>query len=245
MIIFPAIDLKDGQVVRLRQGRMDEVTVYADDPAGVARAFLEQGAEYLHIVDLDGAVAGKPANDTALKSIIQSVPLKIQIGGGIRTLQRIDELLSAGVERVILGTVAVRKPDLVREAIERFGSERIVVGIDAQNQWVAVEGWVETSEVAVEELGLRMKEYGVVRVIYTDIQRDGMLVGANLAGSVDLARKTGLAVIVSGGVAALADLKAIKEQVSQGVSLEGVIVGRALYSGAFSLAEALKVARDT
>ena len=189
MLIFPAVDLKEGKAVRLLQGRMEAATVYADDPVAVAQDFARQGAEYLHVVDLNGAFAGEPVNDEVIKKIVSSVSLKVQVGGGIRTLERVVELLKLGVERVILGTVAVRDPDLVEEAVQRYG-ERIVVGIDAKDGRVAVQGWAETTDLGVMELALAMKKVGVKRVIFTDIARDGMLQGVNVDSTARLAKAT-------------------------------------------------------
>ncbi|WP_459997345.1 1-(5-phosphoribosyl)-5-[(5-phosphoribosylamino)methylideneamino]imidazole-4-carboxamide isomerase [Paradesulfitobacterium aromaticivorans] len=237
MLIFPAVDLKEGKAVRLLQGRMEQATVYADDPVAVAQDFARQGAEYLHVVDLNGAFAGEPVNDEVIKKIVGAVSLKVQVGGGIRTLERVVELLELGVERVILGTVAVRDPDLVVEAVQRYG-ERIVVGIDAKDGRVAVQGWAETTDLGVVELALAMKKVGVKRVIFTDIARDGMLQGVNVESTARLAQATGLAVIASGGIAGLEDLTKLRAQADQGVLIEGAIVGKALYAGAFTLEEA-------
>ncbi|MHB1404728.1 MAG: 1-(5-phosphoribosyl)-5-[(5-phosphoribosylamino)methylideneamino]imidazole-4-carboxamide isomerase [Desulfitobacteriaceae bacterium] len=237
MLIFPAVDLKEGKAVRLLQGRMEAATVYADDPVAVAQDFARQGAEYLHVVDLNGAFAGEPVNDEVIKKIVSSVSLKVQVGGGIRTLERVVELLKLGVERVILGTVAVRDPDLVEEAVQRYG-ERIVVGIDAKDGRVAVQGWAETTDLGVMELALAMKKVGVKRVIFTDIARDGMLQGVNVDSTARLAQATGLSVIASGGIAGLEDLTKLRAQADQGVLIEGAIVGKALYAGAFTLEEA-------
>jgi phosphoribosylformimino-5-aminoimidazole carboxamide ribotide isomerase len=243
MRIFPAIDLKEGKAVRLLQGRLEDATIYADHPADVAINFLEQGAEFLHVVDLNGAFAGKPVNDQAIQDIVLAVgsKMKIQVGGGIRTLERIEELLKLGVSRVILGTIAVREPELVREAVRRYG-EQIVVGIDARDGMVAVQGWSEATKLSVVELALAMKAVGVKRIIFTDIARDGMLQGLNLASTVQLAQETGVTVIASGGITVLQDLQDIQNEVNKGISIEGAIVGKALYAGAFTLKEALAVA---
>ncbi|MHB8125660.1 MAG: 1-(5-phosphoribosyl)-5-[(5-phosphoribosylamino)methylideneamino]imidazole-4-carboxamide isomerase [Desulfitobacteriaceae bacterium] len=245
MRIFPAIDLKEGKAVRLLQGRLEDSTIYADHPADVARKFVEQGAEFLHVVDLNGAFTGRPVNDQAIQEIVRSVSLKmkIQVGGGIRTLERIEQLLSLGVSRVILGTVAVKQPELVEEAVRRFG-EQVVVGIDARDGMVAVQGWSEATELSAVELGLSMKAVGVKRLIFTDIARDGMLQGLNLASTVKLAQETGLIVIASGGITVLKDLQDIQNEVDKGVSIEGAIVGKALYSGAFTLEQALAVVQS-
>lgn len=239
MIIYPAIDLKDGKVVRLLQGRMEDATVYADDPAAVAAEFKAKGSDYLHVVDLNGAFAGKPVNDAAIKSIVQQAALQIQVGGGIRTLERIEELLAIGVARVILGTAAVRDPELVKEAVKRYG-EQIVVGIDAAQGMVAVQGWAEKTDIKAEELGRAMKEAGVARIIFTDIARDGMLGGPNIASTVRMAEETGLRIIASGGISTLQDLLNLKAEAAKGISIEGAIVGKALYSGAFTFQDALR-----
>ncbi|NLM21349.1 MAG: 1-(5-phosphoribosyl)-5-[(5-phosphoribosylamino)methylideneamino]imidazole-4-carboxamide isomerase [Peptococcaceae bacterium] len=239
MIIYPAIDLKDGQVVRLLQGNMEKATVFGHDPVKVAADFLEQGTKHLHLVDLNGAVEGKPVNDQAIRNILAQVPLKIQVGGGIRTLERIEELLELGVSRVILGTVAVRKPELVAEAVRRYG-ERIIVGIDAHEGMVAVQGWAEKTKLKAEELGLAMKKVGVSRIIFTDIARDGMMTGPNIKSTVQMAQATGLKIIASGGISCLEDLIRLKSEADRGHGIEGVIVGKALYSGAFTLRQAME-----
>lgn len=240
MIVYPAIDLKDGKVVRLLQGRMEDSTIYSENPAAVAADFMAKGTKYLHVVDLNGAFSGKPVNDEAIKSIIQNVSLQIQVGGGIRTLARIEELLTLGVSRVILGTAAVRDPQLVAEAVQRYG-EQIIVGIDAREGMVAVQGWAEETDLMAEDLGIAMKAVGVSRIVFTDISRDGMLGGPNIASTVRMAEATGLKVIASGGISVLEDLKKLKEEADRGISIEGAIMGKALYSGAFTLEEALKI----
>lgn len=239
MIVFPAIDLKEGKAVRLLQGRMEDSTVYAENPLEVARRFLAEGSQFLHVVDLDGAFAGRPVNDDVIRNIVEKVSLRVQVGGGIRTLERIGELLQLGVERVILGTVAVRDPQLVAEAVKRYG-ERIIVGIDAKAGKVAVQGWAETTEMTAIELALKMKNVGVQRIIFTDISRDGMLQGPNIESTVMLAQESQLQIIASGGVSSLDDLRRLEAQAQKGVSIEGAIVGKALYSETFTLTEALK-----
>ncbi|MCL1791244.1 MAG: 1-(5-phosphoribosyl)-5-[(5-phosphoribosylamino)methylideneamino]imidazole-4-carboxamide isomerase [Peptococcaceae bacterium] len=242
MIVFPAIDMKDGHVVRLRQGVMDDSTVYSEDPVAVARYFQSQGASHLHVVDLDGAAAGAMVNGSVLESLVKETGLKVQVGGGIRTMERIEALLGLGVNRVILGTAAVQDPLMVERAVARFGCDRVVVGIDAKNGRVAVDGWVTTSDLSIEDLGFDMRDLGVTRIIYTDIHRDGMLTGADIEGAAKLADRTELKVIVSGGIASLDELKLIRRRAVQGVGFEGVIVGKALYSKAFTLREALDAA---
>ncbi|WP_041917230.1 1-(5-phosphoribosyl)-5-[(5-phosphoribosylamino)methylideneamino]imidazole-4-carboxamide isomerase [Desulfitobacterium dehalogenans] len=244
MRLFPAIDLKEGKAVRLLQGRMEDATVYGDQPLEVARNFKAQGADSLHVVDLDGAFAGKPINDAVILKLIQSSGLRVQVGGGIRTLERIEELLELGVERVILGTVAVRHPELIQKAAERFG-EAIVVGIDAKDGLVAVQGWAEKTEIRALDLALKMKEIGVKHLVFTDISRDGMLQGPNIQSTAELARLSGLQVVASGGISRVEDLILLQREADKGASIEGAIVGKALYTGAFSLADALRVVRHS
>ncbi len=241
MILFPAIDLKEGKAVRLLQGRMEDSTIYADNPVDVAKEFENQGAEYLHIVDLNGAFSGKPMNDETIRRIVRSVSMKIQVGGGIRTMERITELLELGVERVILGTIAVKNPELVAEAARRYG-KRVIVGIDAKDGLVAVQGWAEATEMQAVDLGKAMKAVGIESVVFTDISRDGMLQGPNIESTVQMAQETGLSVIASGGISTLDDLRKLEAEALRGVSIEGAITGKALYSGAFTLREAIESA---
>ena len=240
MIIFPAIDIRDGKCVRLTEGRFDQETIFADQPVDMAVRWANEGAEYLHLVDLDGALAGKPVNMAAITSIIKAVNIPVQLGGGIRTLENIRECLEAGVQRVILGSVAVRSPELVAAACKQYG-DRIIVGIDARDGQAAVEGWGVTGGISAEELAKRMAQVGVARIIYTDISRDGMLTGVNVSATAALAQAAGIPVIASGGVGSIADIKAIKEAESAGI--EGVIVGKAIYLGKVLLEDALKLAR--
>jgi len=239
MKLFPAIDLKEGKAVRLLQGRMEDSTIYADNPVDVAKEFENQGAEYLHIVDLNGAFSGKPMNDETIRRIVRSVSMKIQVGGGIRTMERITELLELGVERVILGTIAVKNPKLVAEAARRYG-KRVIVGIDAKDGLVAVQGWAEATEMQAVDLGKAMKAVGIESVVFTDISRDGMLQGPNIESTVQMAQETGLSVIASGGISTLDDLRKLEAEALRGVFIEGAITGKALYSGAFTLREALE-----
>jgi phosphoribosylformimino-5-aminoimidazole carboxamide ribotide isomerase len=246
LIIFPAIDLRRGRCVRLRQGRAEEEMVYGDDPAAVARRWVGQGAEWLHVVNLDGAFgeagdsSGTPLNLQRLAEICEAVPgTSVQFGGGVRSVADVERALALGATRVILGTVALVEPVAVTEAIQRVGAERIVVGIDARDGWVATHGWRQASDTAVVALGQAMRQRGVMRVVYTDIARDGMLSGVNVEATAALARATGLRVIASGGVASLEDVQRLKARATDGI--EGVIVGQALYTGAVSLAEALRV----
>lgn len=242
MKLFPAIDLKEGKAVRLIQGRMEEATIYGDNPAEIALDFERQGAGYLHIVDLNGAFSGKPVNDETIRQIVKRVSLKIQVGGGIRTMDRITELLELGVDRVILGTVAVKNPDLVAEAARRYGRQ-VIVGIDARDGLVAVQGWAEKTEMRAVELGKAMQAVGIESVVFTDISRDGMLQGPDIESTVQMAAETGLSVIASGGISTLADLFDLQAEVLKGAAIEGAITGKALYSGAFTLQEALEAAR--
>ena len=228
MILFPAIDLKGGECVRLVRGEMASATVFNDDPAAQARAFAEMGFSWLHIVDLDGAFAGRSVNGEAVRSIRRAVDLKIQLGGGIRDRAVIDRWLDLGIDRVVLGTVALRDPDLVRHAAADYPG-RIVVGIDARDGKVAVEGWAETSELRAIDLARRFANAGVAAIVYTDIARDGALTGVDAVATGTFARRIGLPVIASGGVADMADLSALKAREGDGIA--GVICGRALYDG--------------
>ena len=220
---------------------MEDSTVYANDPVETAKNFEHQGAKYLHVVDLNGAFAGEPVNDKIIHKIAENVSLKIQVGGGIRTMERITELLDLGIERVILGTSAYKNPQLVAEAVSRYG-ERIVAGIDALDGWVAVQGWAESTEMRAVDLAKAMKNVGIKHVVFTDIARDGMLRGPNIESTVQLAQETGLQVIASGGIATLDDIRRLQEEALKGISIEGAITGKALYSGAFTLQEALQTA---
>ncbi|MGF1454005.1 MAG: 1-(5-phosphoribosyl)-5-[(5-phosphoribosylamino)methylideneamino]imidazole-4-carboxamide isomerase [Alphaproteobacteria bacterium] len=240
MILFPAIDLKDGACVRLEQGDMDRDTVFNADPAAQARDFAALGFEWLHLVDLNGAFAGRPVNGAAVRGIRSAVDLPIQLGGGIRDRATIDRWLEAGITRVILGTVAVRDPGLVKAAAKDHPN-RIAVGIDARAGRVAVEGWAETSDLEAVELAKRFEDAGVAAIIHTDIDRDGLLGGANVAASADLARAVGIPVIVSGGVAGLGDLEAVAAE--SGSGLAGAVIGRALYDGRIDPRAALALAR--
>jgi phosphoribosylformimino-5-aminoimidazole carboxamide ribotide isomerase len=235
-MIFPAIDLKDGQCVRLKLGEMSQATVFNDDPAAQARTFQFQGFEYLHIVDLNGAFAGKPVNGPAVDAILAAITIPAQLGGGIRDLSTIEAWLAKGIRRVILGTVAVRDPKLVREACRKFPG-RIAVGIDARGGKVAVEGWAETSELSAIEMAQRFEGAGVAAIIYTDIDRDGVLKGLNLPATAELAAATSIPVIASGGLAGIADIEALLRP--ENAKLEGAIAGRALYDGRLVPSEAL------
>ena len=236
MKLFPAIDLKDGQCVRLRQGLMSEATVFADDPAAQALAFERLGFEYLHVVDLNGAFEGGPVNGAAVRSILQTLSIPVQLGGGIRSLAQLENWLEEGIARVILGTAAVREPQLVREAARRHPG-RVAVGIDARDGMVAIEGWAETSELTAAELAKRFEDAGVAAIIYTDIARDGVLTGLNLDATAALAREVSIPVIASGGLAGMEDIRRLMRP--EYAMLEGAIAGRALYDGRLDAAEAL------
>ena len=236
MILFPAIDLKDGACVRLKLGEMSQATVFSNDPAAQALSFQRQGFEWLHIVDLNGAFAGRPINGAAVEAILRAVGIPVQLGGGIRDLATIEMWLAKGIRRVILGTIAVRDPALVRAACRRFPG-RVAVGIDAKGGRVAVEGWAETSELTAIELAQRFEDAGVAAIIYTDIERDGVLEGLNLDATAELARATRIPVIASGGLASMDDVRALLEP--RYAMLEGAISGRALYDGRLDAAEAL------
>jgi phosphoribosylformimino-5-aminoimidazole carboxamide ribotide isomerase len=238
LILFPAIDLKDGQCVRLRLGEMDQATVFNDDPAAQAATFEAQGFEYLHIVDLNGAFAGKPVNGAAVEAILKAVGMPVQLGGGIRDLATIEAWLAKGIRRVILGTVAVRDPALVKAACKAFPG-RVAVGIDAKGGKVAVQGWAETSELTAIALAQRFEDAGVAAIIYTDIDRDGILKGLNLESTRELAQSTSIPVIASGGLASIDDIHALVRPENR--MLEGAISGRALYDGRIDPKEALAV----
>lgn len=239
MIIFPAIDLKDGQCVRLKQGDMQQETVFNDSPANQAQQFEQQGFEWLHIVDLNGAFEGKPVNGQAVNDILQSITIPTQLGGGIRDLKTIEYWLNAGINRVILGTVAVKNPALVIEACKAFPG-KIAVGIDARDGMVAVEGWAEASTMDMVDLSLKFEDAGVAAIIYTDINRDGLMAGPDIEGTKKLAEAITTPVIASGGIASIEDIIALKAIESSGVI--GAISGRAIYDGRISPEEVLKVA---
>ena len=241
MIIFPAIDIRGGKCVRLLKGDFNQETVFSDSPADMARKWQAQGAEYLHLVDLDGALAGSSQNLAAIEEILKVVDIPTELGGGIRSMEQIDQLLAMGITRVILGSVAVKNPDLVREACTKYG-ERIVVGIDAKDGIVAVEGWGESGNIGVVELAQKMKEAGVKTIIYTDISRDGTLSGVNVEATIKLAQESGVKIVASGGVKSLEDIKALKKQ--EAVGIEGVIAGKSIYMGTLDLAAAIKIAKE-
>ena len=241
MILFPAIDLKNGEAVRLEQGDMARATVFHRDPAEQARIFAAQGFEYLHIVDLDGAFAGKPMNAAAVERILAAVRIPVQLGGGIRDHATIEGWLGKGVTRVIIGTAAVRDPALVKAAAKRFPG-RVAVGLDARDGMVAVQGWAESSELAVLDIARRFEDAGVAAIVYTDIARDGMLKGLNIDATIALADAVSIPVIASGGLASLDDIRALLHPRAK--KLAGAIAGRALYDGRLDAAAALKLLRS-
>jgi phosphoribosylformimino-5-aminoimidazole carboxamide ribotide isomerase len=243
LTLFPAIDLRHGDVVRLRQGDPNAQDTYGSDPAQVARNWAEQGAEWLHVVNLDGAFddTGLPINLQRLGEIRSATPIPIQFGGGIRSLAAVEHALAIGATRVILGTVLLEVPDLAAQAVRRFGSQAIVAGIDAREGWVATHGWLETTRVSAVELAKRLAGQGVERIVFTDIARDGMLEGLNLVATVELGRSSGVRTIASGGVASLADVRAAA---LAGPEIEGVIIGQALYRAAFTLDAALRLTQQ-
>lgn len=240
MILFPAIDIKDGQCVRLEKGAMDKATVFNEDPVAQAQTFRDQGFRWLHLVDLNGAVEGHTVNGEAIEAVVRAVDIPVQLGGGIRTMAAVDTWLGRGVHRVILGTAALKDPDLVREACVRH-PDRIVVGLDARRGKVAAEGWIETSDAEVIDVARGFEDAGVAAMIYTDIDRDGVLTGVNVEATAALARATSIPVIASGGVASLDDLRKLK---ASDAPIAGVVCGRALYDGRIDPAAALTLLAD-
>ena len=239
MIVFPAIDLKAGQVVRLAEGDMARATVYGDDPAAQAVMFAEAGAQYLHVVDLDGSFAGRAENREAVEGILKAFPGHVQLGGGIRTRESVDCWFDLGVSRVVMGTAALKDPDFVKDMARAYPGG-IVVAVDAKDGMIATEGWAEVSEVSVFDMAHRFEDAGVASLLFTDIGRDGMLKGCNIEATVDLARRTNLPVIASGGVKGLDDIRMLALLARDGI--EGVITGRALYDGRLDLAAAIALA---
>lgn len=240
MILYPAIDLKDGACVRLVKGEMDQSTVFNDDPAAQALAFQDAGCEWLHLVDLNGAFAGEPVNGAAVDAILSRTSVPAQLGGGIRDMTTIESWLTKGLARVILGTVAVEDPDLVRQAAQAFPGQ-VAVGLDARNGMVATRGWAEDTDINVTDLARSFEDAGVAAIIYTDINRDGAMQGPNITATAALANAVNIPVIASGGVSSLDDLRALK---NSGAPLNGAISGRALYDGAIDLGAALAVLKD-
>lgn len=234
MQLYPAIDMKGGKCVRLTQGLFDNVKVYSDTPADMAKLWVSQGATYLHLVDLDGALAGHSVNDAAIRAIVNQVDVPVQLGGGIRSAETVRNLLKLGITRCIIGTRAVREPEFIRELITEFGPEQIVVGVDAKDGMAAVEGWEKTSGVRALDLCMTMKSFGVRHVVYTDISRDGMLTGPNVAYTKRLTDETGMDIIASGGMSCMDDLQTLHEN-----GIKGAIIGKALYEKRISLPDAL------
>ncbi len=244
MIFFPAIDLKDGHCVRLVRGDMAQSTVFGDDPAAQARAFADAGAEWLHVVDLNGAFAGKPVNDKAVQNILWSVGLPVQLGGGIRTMALVDYWFDHGVARIVFGTIALKDPALVRDACRKYPGQ-IAVGLDAHDGRVATAGWGNVSNVTVLDLAKRYEDTGVAALIHTDIERDGAMQGPNIDATMALAQEVSIPVILSGGVSSIENLKAIRDASRSATRpLAGVISGRALYDGKFDVAQAIRTLRD-
>ena len=236
MQLYPAIDMKNGQCVRLRQGAFKDITIYSDAPEKVAAHWQEKGASFLHLVDLDGALAGYSVNEEVIRRIADTVSIPIEIGGGIRSKEAVERMLDLGVRRVIIGTKAAEHPEFLRDMVRTFGEEAIVAGVDAKDGMVAVEGWEKVSSLTASDLCLTMKEYGVRHIVYTDISRDGMLSGPNVEATRKLTEETGLDIIASGGVSCMEDLKCLHE-----AGLRGAIIGKALYENRIDLAEAVRL----
>ena len=234
MQLYPAIDLKDGKSVRLKQGEFKEITVYCDEPYKVARYFEENGASFIHLVDLDGALEGHSVNEETIKKIVASVNIPCELGGGIRTMEDIERVLSYGVNRVIIGTKAVKDPSFVEEAVKKFGADKIVVGVDAKNGMVAIEGWEKVSDKTALSMCLSMKEMGVCNIVYTDISKDGMLMGPNVSMTQELTEKTGMNIIASGGVSSMEDLRNLNN-----AGIKGAIIGKAIYENRVTVKEAV------
>ena len=236
MQLYPAIDMKNGQCVRLRQGAFKDITIYSDAPEKVAAHWQEKGASFLHLVDLDGALAGYSVNEEVIRRIADTVSIPIEIGGGIRSKEAVERMLDLGVRRVIIGTKAAEHPEFLRDMVRTFGEEAIVAGMDAKDGMVAVEGWEKVSSLTASDLCLTMKEYGVRHIVYTDISRDGMLSGPNVEATRKLTEETGLDIIASGGVSCMEDLKCLHE-----AGIRGAIIGKALYENRIDLAEAVRL----
>lgn len=236
MQLYPAIDMKNGQCVRLRQGAFKDITIYSDAPEKVAAHWQEKGASFLHLVDLDGALAGYSVNEEVIRRIADTVSIPIEIGGGIRSKEAVERMLDLGVRRVIIGTKAAEPPEFLRDMVRTFGEEAIVAGVDAKDGMVAVEGWEKVSSLTASDLCLTMKEYGVRHIVYTDISRDGMLSGPNVEATRKLTEETGLDIIASGGVSCMEDLKCLHE-----AGIRGAIIGKALYENRIDLAEAVRL----
>lgn len=241
MIIYPAIDLKEGQCVRLVQGKAEKKTVYSSDPAAMAASFQEQGAQWLHVVDLDGAFQGRCGNHDAIQKIAAQITIPFQVGGGLRQLEDVENVLAMGARRVIIGTRAVTSPAFVEDLLYRFGAEKIILGLDARDGMVAIEGWVEKSSLPVLDFARQMGNLGVKTAIYTDVSRDGLLQGPNLAAIQQMAEQSGLKIIASGGVSSLENIKSLKKMEPLGVN--GAIIGKALYDGKIALKNAIQAAK--
>ena len=238
MLLIPAIDLKNGRCVRLLQGEAAAETVYSDDPASMARSFEDAGAKRLHLVDLDGAFKGKGANLVSIRSILKNISIPVQLGGGLRNAENIEQMFELGVSSVIVGTMAVKNPDVLEEVIQRFTGEKVILGVDARDRKVSIEGWQEGTEIDDVEFALRWKKFGIQRIVFTDIARDGMLSGPNLEALGDFARRTGLKIVASGGVSSMEDLELLKTLEVDGV--DQVISGKAIYEGKLDLKEIFK-----
>lgn len=234
MRLYPAIDIKNGQCVRLRQGQFEDILVYSNSPVGVAKKWEESGASYIHLVDLDGALVGHSVNDDVIREIASTINIPIQVGGGIRTIKDIENKLNLGVSRVIIGTKAVENPMFVKEIINCFGADKIIIGIDAKNGMVAIQGWEKLSNYNAVSLALEMKELGVKTIIYTDISKDGMLQGPNIEHTKEMVDMTGLEIIASGGVSSMIDLETLSK-----INVEGVVIGKALYENKIDLKDAI------
>lgn len=235
MQLYPAIDMKDGKCVRLRQGAFQEITVYSENPEKVAAYWQSQGASFLHLVDLDGALAGHSVNEPVIRKIAEMVSIPIELGGGIRTRESVAGMLSLGVKRVIIGTKAVERPEFLRELVEEFGKDAIVAGIDARDGWVAIQGWEKISKIRALDLCMQMKDFGVEHIVYTDISRDGMLSGPNVEATKNLTVETGLDIIASGGVSCMEDLEQLYRE-----GIRGAIIGKALYEKRIHLKDAVE-----
>ncbi len=237
MIIIPAVDIRNGYCVRLEKGKKDKEKKYSEHPYKMALKWEKAGAKFLHVVDLDGAFTGEPRNLDAVREILENIKIPVELGGGMRTMNSITQALSLGIKRVILGTKAANDPDFVKKALDRFGSDHIVMGIDAKKRKVSIEGWTGKTGLKAVDLALQMKDIGIERVIYTDIDRDGMLVGPNITQTIRFAGKTGLKVILSGGITTVEDVKKVVSHESEGI--EGMIIGKSLYEGHIRLKDAL------
>ena len=235
MQLYPAIDMKNGKCVRLRQGAFKDITVYSEYPEEIAALWQEKGATFLHLVDLDGALAGRSVNEETIKKIVSSVNIPVEIGGGIRSEEAIKNMLALGVKRVIIGTKAVEEPEFLKDMVEKFGADAIAAGVDAKDGMVAIQGWEQVSTVTATDLCLKMKEYGVKHIIYTDISRDGMLSGPNIPATKKLTEETGLDIIASGGVSCMEDLQALYD-----AGISGAIMGKSLYEKRVDLEEAVR-----